>query len=265
MPRTTFAMRARTVAEEEGWTQPEQPEPEAAPEPEASQPEPTQPEPIVPTILPPGTARAFDRGFPQPEHYRNGYVAAPVAPLPIPGEKPVPSTYRPDPVRLPEVPKHDATGERMMLASVILLAFNDARPGPLRHFATAKDRREAVAFLTHESGTWAKSRRDTCDALGINPDVIRARAIRMLADPDSVETGRSLVFAKQPGRLKPRNPLDDEMLAIVKERGTVNLSDFVRELSHPEDTVRGCFKRLLDEELLVRPIFGFYAAAPSKT
>ncbi|WP_414897039.1 hypothetical protein [Rhodovulum sp. YEN HP10] len=41
-------------------------------------------------------------------------------------------------------------------------------------------RREALYFLTRERGAWAESRRDLCDASGIDPDALRLNALRIL-------------------------------------------------------------------------------------
>lgn len=41
-------------------------------------------------------------------------------------------------------------------------------------------RREALYFLTRETGAWAESRRFLCDICGIDPDQLRANVLRVL-------------------------------------------------------------------------------------
>lgn len=45
---------------------------------------------------------------------------------------------------------------------------------------TSQDHMEAIAFLTAENGEWAESRATLCDMVGINPEILRKKAIAMI-------------------------------------------------------------------------------------
>lgn len=47
------------------------------------------------------------------------------------------------------------------------------------------DRDQATQFLTARQGQWAASRAAYCDALGIDPDVLRERSLRRLSLPET--------------------------------------------------------------------------------
>lgn len=74
-------------------------------------------------------------------------------------------------------------GEQSLLRAVIARAVLDlfAKALPASEQDEAQfARREALYFLTRESGAWAKSRRRICESCGIDPDGLRANILRIL-------------------------------------------------------------------------------------
>lgn len=79
------------------------------------------------------------------------------------------------------------TPETALILGAIYQAWDDARMpvDPNRRSSsgsavTAKDRMEAIAFLTEDCGEWAESRVMMCSAVGIDPDLLRQKAITRL-------------------------------------------------------------------------------------
>lgn len=91
---------------------------------------------------------------------------------------------------------------RAALARAVLDLFGKSIPGADSE-TVQQSRREALYFLTRESGAWATSRKDLCDICGIDADQLRANVLRVLrggeiagADPrngfDGIDIAREL-------------------------------------------------------------------------
>lgn len=72
-------------------------------------------------------------------------------------------------------------GEKTLYCEVILRAWLDfiaEKPGHRDTIAAwRKYTREARLFLTQKHGSWAQSRHDICNAAGIDPEMLRTRAL----------------------------------------------------------------------------------------
>ena len=55
-------------------------------------------------------------------------------------------------------------------------------------------RREALYFLTREHGAWAESRRNLCDAAGLDPDDLRSNILRVLAGAEIIGADHRSTF-----------------------------------------------------------------------
>lgn len=83
--------------------------------------------------------------------------------------------------------------ESRLFAAVILQAVDDLLcPHGLVPGEVARDRSDALAFLTATSGMAARDRRDVCHAAGFDPDAIRQKIIAILEGaPFDIRAGRS--------------------------------------------------------------------------
>lgn len=68
---------------------------------------------------------------------------------------------------------------RAALARAVLDLFSKTLPG-VEYDAVLHTRREALYFLTRESGAWAASRRTLCDICDLDPDQLRANILCVL-------------------------------------------------------------------------------------
>lgn len=78
----------------------------------------------------------------------------------------------------------------------------------------ARDREEAIRFLTDATGPWADARTLWCDTIGLDPDVLRERVVAMLAQ------ARAERFARVRTRVRPK-PVHDPFVAAVAHAGRV--------------------------------------------
>lgn len=93
------------------------------------------------------------------------------------------------------------TPERRLIGSVILQAITDAFI-PHTSFTTPVERWQAILFLTADSGPWAQSRCDLCDAIDFDSDVVRIWAVRVLegapfSSGDMIRDPSAMTEAKQ--------------------------------------------------------------------
>jgi len=81
-----------------------------------------------------------------------------------------------------------ADGYRALWAAVLVVALQDAVRGTVRKpdgkirtcAAPVSGQGEAVSFLTDATGAWADAREVVADAAGVDPDLVRIRALAAL-------------------------------------------------------------------------------------
>ncbi|TMM54732.1 hypothetical protein [Sulfitobacter sabulilitoris] len=82
---------------------------------------------------------------------------------------------------------------RAVIARTVLDLFGKVIPASEQDEAQFA-RREALYFLTREGGAWAESRRNLCDAAGLNADDLRSNILRVLAGREIVGADHRSTF-----------------------------------------------------------------------
>lgn len=81
------------------------------------------------------------------------------------------------------------TPSEALIVAIIEQAISDAlhaEPGKWASGSvTIHDQAEARSFLTAETGGWARSRRDLCEAVGLDPDILRGRMLHLIEQTES--------------------------------------------------------------------------------
>lgn len=82
---------------------------------------------------------------------------------------------------------------RAVIARSVLDLFGKVIPASEQDEAQLA-RREALYFLTREGGAWAESRRNLCDAAGLEADELRSNILRVLAGAEIVGADHRSTF-----------------------------------------------------------------------
>lgn len=130
----------------------------------------------------------------------------------------------------------DGIPEEELLTAVILQAIADA--GHTSHGEPTQEAIEAHEFLTSETGSWAKSRRDFCGAIGVDPDLLRVQILKAIPRPGERVTTEPVaplekpVEKPKPLRLRVLDALADgyEAVSAIAARINANQSSVVYHL-----------------------------------
>jgi hypothetical protein len=93
----------------------------------------------------------------------------------------------------------DVPPERQLACNVLWQALADATGGKSAS-RTTRESEQARHFLTCPSGEWRQSRRDWCDAAGLDPDAFEEQARAVLAEADAGEPVMVVYGGGQPLR-----------------------------------------------------------------